>query len=129
MAIPAEEMPITAARDDLANVVNRAHYGREVTHLTRRGRRLAAIVPEELLDLADARALEEATANVCRALWQEVKDCPDEKVRQSTKDLIDRLMDAAEDQADGAAADAALAEIEAGVPLIPLDEVKAELGL
>ena len=39
------ECPITEARDHLADLVNRAAYAGETIYLTRRGRRLAAIVP------------------------------------------------------------------------------------
>src|SRR2546428_11400602 len=56
----------TKARDEFADTINRAAYGKERVILTRRGRELAAVVPiedvrllEELegrLDLQDARA-------------------------------------------------------------------------
>jgi len=39
------ECPITEARDHLADLVNRAAYAGETVYLTRRGRRMAAIVP------------------------------------------------------------------------------------
>lgn len=44
------EMALTEARLHLADVVNRAAYGGEGIYLTRNGRRLAAIVPVEVLD-------------------------------------------------------------------------------
>jgi antitoxin Phd len=48
------EMPVTEARDHLADVVNRVAYSGESTYLTRRGRRLAAIVPAEVLEAIEA---------------------------------------------------------------------------
>lgn len=44
------EMAVTDARDHLADVVNRVAYSGETTYLTRRGRRMAAIVPAEMLE-------------------------------------------------------------------------------
>ena len=62
---------MTEARDHLADVVNRVAYSGESTYLTRRGRRLAAIVPVELLeaieaieDRVDVEAAEESYAEV-----------------------------------------------------------------
>ncbi len=46
MSEAAAEMPISDARDHLADVVNRAVYAGTPTHLTRRGRRLAVVVSE-----------------------------------------------------------------------------------
>ena len=64
-------MPISNARDDLANVVSRAHYNGRITYLTRRGQRIAAIVPAELAeaieraeDAADVAAAREALARI-----------------------------------------------------------------
>ena len=48
------EMALTEARRHLAEVVNRAAYGGEGIYLTRNGRRLAAIVPVEVLDALEA---------------------------------------------------------------------------
>lgn len=63
------EMPVSDARQHLSDVVNRAAYTGETTYITRRGRRLAAIVPLELLeaieaaeDAADIAAAREALA-------------------------------------------------------------------
>ena len=57
-------MPITAARDDLSEVVNRVAYSKERICLTRHGKDVACVVSveeaklldliEERLDLADA---------------------------------------------------------------------------
>lgn len=49
----AHDVPITDARDRLADVVNEAAYGGQVTYLTRRGRRLAAIVSVETAEAAE----------------------------------------------------------------------------
>lgn len=53
MSENVHELPITAARDQLADVVNEAAYGGQVTYLTRRGRRLAAIVSMETAEAAE----------------------------------------------------------------------------
>ncbi|WP_229403005.1 type II toxin-antitoxin system prevent-host-death family antitoxin [Micromonospora okii] len=59
MSEPAAELPISDARDSLADVVSRAHYAGRITYVTRRGQRLAAIVPAEVAEAIE-RA-EEAT--------------------------------------------------------------------
>ncbi len=51
-------MPITAARDDLAEVVNRVAYSKERVCLTRHGKDVACVVSVEearLLDLIEER--------------------------------------------------------------------------
>lgn len=51
-------MPITAARDELSDVVNRVAYGNERICLTRHGRDVACVVSMEeamLLDLIEDR--------------------------------------------------------------------------
>jgi len=53
MSDSARELPITDARDRLADVVNEAAYAGQVTYLTRRGRRLAAVVPTEVVEAAE----------------------------------------------------------------------------
>lgn len=57
------------ARNQLAEILNRAAYGRERTVVTRRGKRIAAIVSVEDLELLEA-VLEEledrADAEYCR---------------------------------------------------------------
>lgn len=45
---------MTEAREHLADIVNRVAYSGEGITLTRRGRRLAAIVPVEVLDAIEA---------------------------------------------------------------------------
>lgn len=49
----AHDLPITDARDRLADVVNEAAYAGQVTYLTRRGRRVAAVVPAEVVEAAE----------------------------------------------------------------------------
>jgi prevent-host-death family protein len=44
---------VTEARDDLAELVNRAAYGRERVRLTRRGKPIAALVSAEDLELLE----------------------------------------------------------------------------
>ncbi|SCE75288.1 prevent-host-death family protein [Micromonospora haikouensis] len=67
MSESAAELPISEARESLADVVSRAHYAGRITYVTRRGQRLAAIVPVELAeaieraeDAADVAAAREA---------------------------------------------------------------------
>lgn len=51
-------MPITAARDDLSEVVNRVAYSKERICLTRHGKEVACVVSVEeakLLDLIEER--------------------------------------------------------------------------
>jgi prevent-host-death family protein len=48
------EMPVSDARQHLSEVVNRAAYAGEAVYLTRRGRRLAAVVPVEVLEALEA---------------------------------------------------------------------------
>ncbi len=103
-------------------------YGGTPTHLTRRGRRLAVVVSETHLAGEETRAREEATAAACRALWHGVQDA-DERTRSAVRAVITRLMDAAEDGSDLAAADAARAERDAGAQAVRWEQVKAELGL
>lgn len=72
MSEPAAELPISDVRDSLADVVSRAHYaGRRITYVTRRGQRLAAVVPAEVAeaieraeDAADVAAAREALARI-----------------------------------------------------------------
>jgi antitoxin Phd len=74
MSDAAHELPITDARDRLADVVNEAAYGGQITYLTRRGRRLAAIVSVEAAEAAEqwedeqlGRMADEALAEMARA--------------------------------------------------------------
>jgi antitoxin Phd len=78
------ELGITDARDRLAEIVNEAAYTGSVTYITRRGRRLAAIVPavdaERLERAEDAylarlarEALSEVEAGAPTVPWDQVK--------------------------------------------------------
>lgn len=53
MSEGTHELPITDARDRLADVVNAAAYGGQSTYLTRRGRRVAVIMPAEAAEAAE----------------------------------------------------------------------------
>lgn len=53
MSENVHELAITDARGRLAEVVNEAAYAGQVTYLTRRGRRLAAIMPVEAAEAAE----------------------------------------------------------------------------
>ena len=48
-----DELPISDAREHLADVVGRATYAGQTTYVTRRGRRVAAVVPAEAAELLD----------------------------------------------------------------------------
>ncbi len=88
--VPMSEVTLSNARARLADVVDAARVRHDPVYLTRRGRRVAAVI--------DA-------------------------------DDLDRLIAAAEDLADLEAAHAARAELAAGEPTIPWEQVKADLGL
>ncbi len=51
------ELSATEARDSFADIINRAAYGKERVILTRRGKRLVAVIPVE--DLERLQALED----------------------------------------------------------------------
>lgn len=89
--VPMSEITVSEARARMADVVDEARVAHEPVFLTRRGRRVAAVV--------DA-------------------------------DLLEQLIQAAEDLADLQAAAEARAEMaETGEPPIPWEQVKADLGL
>ena len=127
---PAAEMPISDARDHLADVVNRAVYRGEATYLTRRGRRLAVVVSASHLEAERARAQQQAVVETCRQMWQATASRDtDEATREHIRAFIDSLIEAAEDRADVAAIGAVLADNESGAEPKPWEQVKAELGL
>jgi len=69
-SVPANwEIPVSEARERLAEVVSAAESG-AVVHLTRHGRRVAAIVPTPMAETADdqVRALSRAFAERHRSL-------------------------------------------------------------
>jgi prevent-host-death family protein len=67
---PAEAVPMSDARDRLGDLVNQAVYTKEPVFLSRRGRRVAAVIDAETLDqlieLAED-AIDAAEANTARA--------------------------------------------------------------
>lgn len=77
------ERRISEARESFSTTVNRVAFGRERVVLTRHGKRVAAVVPIEDLELLesleDARDLEEVRAaladpgNRDRIGWEELK--------------------------------------------------------
>jgi prevent-host-death family protein len=78
------DVAITSARDELAELANRVAYAHARVVLTRRGRRIAALVPvgdlellemlEDRVDLAQARAaLANARNRGERIGWEELK--------------------------------------------------------
>lgn len=76
-------IPTVKARDQLSEIINRAAYGKERIALTRRGRKLAAIVPIEDLELLESLEnrldLDEARAALVEAKekgsvsWEQIK--------------------------------------------------------
>jgi antitoxin Phd len=65
------ELSIREARNDLAELVNRAAYRDEVTYVVRRGKPVAAVVPAEA---AQTRAQAEAAAVVMAAADRAARD-------------------------------------------------------
>ncbi|WFE94670.1 prevent-host-death protein [Micromonospora sp. WMMD987] len=67
----AAKPPISDARDSLPDVVSRGHHAGRITCVTRRGQRLAAIVPTEPAEaverVEDAADVAEARATVAAA--------------------------------------------------------------
>lgn len=76
-------MSITAARDDLAELVNRVAYSKERICLTRHGKDVACVVPveqaklleliEDRLDLSDALAALKELKEKGSVSWDELK--------------------------------------------------------
>ncbi|MBI2907913.1 MAG: type II toxin-antitoxin system Phd/YefM family antitoxin [Chloroflexi bacterium] len=77
------DVPTVEARQRFSEIVSRAAYGKERIVLTRRGNRLAAIVPiediellealENRLDLEDARAALSDSTEKGTIPWQKIK--------------------------------------------------------
>jgi prevent-host-death family protein len=121
-------MPISEAREHLADVVNRAVYGGEATYLTRRGRRLAVVASAAQLAADEARARQDATVEACQQVWESVAGT-DEATRAMVRASIDALIEKIEDIGDLAALTAAQEDYEPGTEPVPWEQVKAELGL
>lgn len=127
MSEPAAELPISDARDHLADVVNRAVYAGEPTYLTRRGRRLAVVASPATIAADQAEAARLAVASAARQMWADAQD-RDEATQAAVRAIIDRAVQAAEDAADLAL----IAESRAaagGAEPEDWQQVKAELGL
>jgi len=121
-------MPISDAREHLADVVNRAVYGGEATYLTRRGRRLALVVSAAQLEADRARAAQQAVGEACRQMWANLD--PDDKAgRKLMANVINAALEFAEDTADEAVIRAAQNDDEEGAEPVPWEQVKADLGL
>ncbi|HEX6499005.1 MAG TPA: prevent-host-death protein [Micromonosporaceae bacterium] len=84
MAQPIGDMPISIARAELGEVVNRAYYSGRITYLRKAGKRMAAIVPAEVAeaieaaeDAADLAAAEAALARIAAGAkpipWEQAK--------------------------------------------------------
>ncbi len=58
------DISVTEARDQFADLVNEVHYRNVRVFLTRRGERLAALIPAEDLELLEAIEDKEADAQV-----------------------------------------------------------------
>jgi prevent-host-death family protein len=121
-------MPISEAREHLADVVNRAVYGGEATYLTRRGRRLALVVSAAQLEADRARARQHAIIEACRQMWESV-DPDDEAGRKLVANVINAAIEFAEDEADEAVILAAQNDNEGGAEPLPWEQGKGELGL
>ena len=78
------DLPVTVARSRLDEIVDNARAGHEPVFLTRRGRRVAAVIDADDLerltkvaeDLADLEAAEDARAEIAERgtiSWDEVK--------------------------------------------------------
>jgi prevent-host-death family protein len=121
-------MPISDAREHLADVVNRAVYGGEATYLTRRGRRLAVIVSPAELAAGQARAAYAGVVEACRQMWADAAG-KDEATRELVRGIIDRAVEIAEDTADFGVVVAMREDRTNGAEPEPWEQVKAELGL
>jgi prevent-host-death family protein len=71
MTDPAADLSMSDAREHFAEVVGRAAYAGRITYVTRRGQRMAAIVPVEVAeaieraeDAEDVAAAREALARI-----------------------------------------------------------------
>lgn len=78
------DLSFTDARRHLGAVISRAEFAGERTYVTRRGRRVAAVVPAELLESLDALEAAEDEADVAAAkasLAEPGESVPWEKLR------------------------------------------------
>lgn len=93
MSEPAREIPVSAARERLADVVNAVVYGGSITYLTRHGRRLAAIVSASVAEDIERqrRSGEAGTGRRLRAVLE--RHPPDETWARELADLRGLLED------------------------------------
>ena len=75
------EIAVSDARVHLADVVSRAAFAGERTYLSRRGRRVAAVVPAELLEEFEAIEAAEDAADAAAAIKEGGEPVPLETVR------------------------------------------------
>ena len=129
MSEAAAELPISEAREQLTDVVNRAVYAGEATYITRRGRRLAVVTSAAQLEADRARSRQQAVLDTCRRLWAEVSSTGDGAARDYVRSVLDRIIEDAEDLADQTVVRAVDEDTEQGSEPIPWDQVKADLGL
>jgi prevent-host-death family protein len=75
------EMALSDAREHLGDLVNRASYAGERVYLTRRGKRVAALVPAQVLE--DLEAAEDAVdlAEAAKAREEDGESIPLEQVK------------------------------------------------
>lgn len=72
-----EEIPVTEARSQFSELVNRVGFGKERIVLTRHGKPLVALVPAEMLDQHSAEPTQtNATAMTVHELRSSVADRP-----------------------------------------------------
>jgi prevent-host-death family protein len=72
-AMSAKDMSTVELRENLSEAVNRAAFGKERVVLTRRGRKLAGIVPYEDLQLLEALEDRKDIEDAKRALKEAAK--------------------------------------------------------
>ncbi|WP_434741862.1 hypothetical protein [Micromonospora sp. SH-82] len=109
--------------------------GGKVVYLTRRGRRVAAVVPTavaEQSDLDEVEAFwerqESQVAAACRRMWAAVAD-EDEGIRDVMRQSIERIMSGIEDEADAAIGSIALNRLTEEGAAVSWQQAKRELEL
>ena len=80
-----EELAVSQARDHLGEAVNQVQYGREMVYLTRHGRRVAALVPVEVLEAIEAVEDAEDVAEAIAALAEPGPDVPLAAIRAALR--------------------------------------------
>ncbi len=121
-------MPISEARDQFSDVVNRAAFGGEKTYITRRGRRLAVVASPDQLAADQAEAARLAMLKVAKEALADFADQP-EAVREALAATIERAIQLTEDAVDLTLYRLSISNQENGVDPEPWEKVQAELGL